>query len=145
VQHQVDNKSLEITDTNKKQTVYIYKCANSLIRVHGKVKHIAIDGCVNTGVIFEEAIAACEAVNCTSLQIQVIEKVPSVSVDKCTGVQIFLSKTSVNAEIITSKSSEMNLVIPKSDDTVELPIPEQYISKIKDGKLVTEIVAHTGA
>jgi len=39
----------------------------------------------------------------------------------------------------------MNLVIPKSDDTVELPIPEQYISKIKDGKLVTEIVAHTGA
>jgi len=144
VQHQVGNKSIEITDTNQKQTIYIYKCADSLIRVHGKVKHVAIDGCIKTGVIFEEAIAACEAVNCTSLQIQVVEKVPSVAIDKCTGVQIFLSKSSLKAEIIVSKSSEMNLVIPKGDDTVELPIPEQYISRVIGGKLVTEIVAHTG-
>jgi len=146
VQHQVGNKTIEITETNQKQTIYIYKCADSLVRVHGKVKHVAIDGCIKTGVVFEEAIVSCEAVNCTSLQIQVVEKVPSIAIDKCTGVQIFLSKTSLNAEIISSKSSEMNLVIPSSgDDIVELPVPEQYVTRVVEGKLVTELVSHTGA
>jgi len=145
VEHQVGNKSIEITDTNPKQTVYIYKCADSVIQIQGKVNHITIDGCNKCGVVFLDAIAACEAVNCSSLQIQVTGRVPSVAIDKCSGVQVFLSKLSLETEIVTSKSSEMNIVIPKGDDVVELPVPEQYVTKVKDGKLITETVAHAAA
>jgi len=145
VEHQVGNKNIEITDTNPKQTVYIYKCADSVIQIQGKVNHITIDGCNKTGVVFVDAIAACEAVNCSSLQIQVTGRVPSVAIDKCSGVQVFLSKSSLETEIVTSKSSEMNIVIPKGDDVIELPVPEQYVTKVKDGKLLTETVAHAAA
>ena len=42
-------------------------------------------------------------------------KCPTVSIDKTDGCQVFLSKVSVTAEIITAKSSEMNICIPKGD------------------------------
>jgi len=145
VEHHVGNKSIVISDTNAKQTVYIYKCADSVIQIQGKVNHITLDGCLKTGVVFEDAIAACEAVNCSSLQIQVTNKVPSIAIDKCSGVQVYLSKNSLDIEIVSSKSSEMNVLIPKGDDVIELPIPEQYITKVVEGKLVTETVAHAGA
>jgi len=145
VEHQVGNKSIVISETNPKQTVYIYKCADSVIQVTGKVNHITADGCIRTGIVFEDAIAACEAVNCTSLQIQVTGKVPSIAIDKCSGVQVYLSKSSLETEIITSKSSEMNISIPKDNDIIELPVPEQYVTKVVNGKLVTETVAHAAA
>ena len=38
-----------------------------------------------------------------------------MSIDKTDGCQVFLSKGSVTADIITAKSSEMNICIPKGD------------------------------
>lgn len=51
---------------------------------------------------------------------------PTVSIDKTDGCQMYLSKESLNAEIVTAKSSEMNILVPKEDgdfvSTVELCI-----------------------
>jgi adenylyl cyclase-associated protein len=35
-----------------------------------------------------------------------------VSIDKTDGCQVYLSKDSLSAEIITAKSSEMNILVP---------------------------------
>ena len=43
---------------------------------------------------------------------QVLGQCPTVSIDKTDGCQVFLSKASIKAEIITAKSSEMNICIP---------------------------------
>ena len=43
---------------------------------------------------------------------QVMQQLPTVSIDKTDGCQVYLSKESVNCEIITAKSSEMNILIP---------------------------------
>ena len=45
-------------------------------------------------------------------------KVPTISCDKTDGCQMFLSKDSVDVEIITAKSSEMNVMIPNGDEFV---------------------------
>ena len=45
-------------------------------------------------------------------------KVPTISIDKTDGCQMFLSKDSVGVEIITAKSSEMNVMIPNGEDFV---------------------------
>lgn len=49
-------------------------------------------------------------------------------------------------EIVTSKSSSINISVPTGEDGdfVERPLPEQMKSRIIDGKLVTEIVEHSG-
>ena len=42
-------------------------------------------------------------------------KVPTISIDKTDGCQMYLSPESLNVEIITSKSSEMNVLVPKGN------------------------------
>jgi len=84
-------------------------------------------------------------VNSRSVEVQVTGKVPSFAVDKTSGCQIYLSKDSLDTEIVTSKSSEMNVLLPSPDpdqDMIEIAIPEQYKTTVRDNKLVTEIVQH---
>ena len=41
--------------------------------------------------------------------------VPTISIDKTDGCLVYLSKESLSAEIVTAKSSEMNILVPKDD------------------------------
>lgn len=41
--------------------------------------------------------------------------VPTVSIDKTDGCQIYLNKNTLDADIITAKSSEMNILIPNAE------------------------------
>ena len=50
--------------------------------------------------------------------LQVLGKVPTISVEKTDGCQMFLSEDSKAVEIITAKSSEMNVSIPSGDEFV---------------------------
>ena len=50
---------------------------------------------------------------------------------------MYLNAESMTAEIVTAKSSEMNVLIPKGGDLVEMAIPEQFKTLIQGGKLVT--------
>jgi adenylyl cyclase-associated protein len=138
-----------VKTTGKNQTVYIYKCEGAVIIVEGKVNSIAVDGCKKTGIVFDELVATCEVMNCQSVKVQVKEKVPAIAVDKTAGILIYLPKTSLETEIVTATSSEMNVIIPnpsgkEEDDPVELPIPEQFKTVVKDGKLDTNQVDHSG-
>jgi len=145
VENQVGNKEIVIDNPEPRQTVYIYKCDDSVIQIKGKVNAITMDSCKKTGVVFDNAISSAEVVNCTSVQIQVTGKVPSVQVDKTSGCQIFLSAESLATELVTSKSDEMNVCLPgatPSDDIIEIAVPEQFKTLIVNRKLVTEAVAH---
>lgn len=46
---------------------------------------------------------------------QVFGTVPTISIDKTDGCQMFLSNDSLGVEIVSSKSSEMNVLVPKSN------------------------------
>lgn len=146
VENQENNKQLVISETESKQVVYIYGCVGSTVQIKGKVNAITIDGCKRTAVVLETAISGIEVVNCTSLEVQVTGKVPSVAIDKTSGIQLYLSKETLDAEIVTSKSSEMNVMLPSEGDAdmIELPLPEQYKTVIKNNKLITETVQHSG-
>merc|ERR1711962_1873188 len=59
------------------------------------------------------------------------------SLTELQGCQMFINKESVGVEIVTAKSSEMNVMIPVGDDFVEQPVPEQFKTVINGGKLKT--------
>lgn len=42
-------------------------------------------------------------------------KVPTISIDKTDGCQVYLSLDSLDVEVVTSKSSEMNILIPAAN------------------------------
>lgn len=103
-------------DTDLKQTVYVYKCHDSLIKINGKVNAIVLDCCSKTACIFEEALASVEIVNSKDIQIQCTKNAPALSIDGCTSVTYYMSSTYKDAQIITAKSAAINLIRPTDDD-----------------------------
>jgi len=137
VEFQRNNSGLVIEDTEVNQSVYVYKCDGSTIQVKGKVNNVILDSCKKTAVVFKSVVSSCEFINCQSVQMQVMESCPTISVEKTDGCQMYLSK-GLTPEIITAKSSEMNVIIPTdNDDYVEQPIPEQFKTIITGTKLAT--------
>ncbi|XP_072042406.1 adenylyl cyclase-associated protein 1-like isoform X2 [Amphiura filiformis] len=128
-----------VVEGNMKQTVYIYQCKECTIQVKGKVNSITLDNCKKTAVVFEDVLGTVDFINCQSVQAQVTGKVPIVSIDKTDGFQMYFSKDSLECQVVSAKSSEMNISIPNADgEYSEYPVPEQY-KTIWDGKkLVTE-------
>ena len=55
---------------------------------------------------------------------------------------MFLSSESLGINIISSKSSEMNVMIPKDDEFVEVPVPEQFRTTVTGLKLDTVPTDH---
>jgi len=146
VEHQVKQSALSI-DVAKEHTVYVYQCTDSVLVVKGKCNAITLDGCKKTAVIFDSVVAGIELINCSSCKVQVKEIVHTVTVDKCSGTQVILNRESLAAEVVSAKSSELNIIVPgenEGDEFKEFAIPEQFVSKWVDGKWDTQCMAHTG-
>ncbi|KAJ3332783.1 hypothetical protein HDU76_013110 [Blyttiomyces sp. JEL0837] len=138
-----------IKDAEISHAVYIYGCTNSTIQIHGKVTAITIDNCKKTGVIVESAVSTVDLVNCKSSQLQITGVVPTVVVDKTDGLQVYVSKASLDAniEILTAKSSEVNVLLEGAGEDggyAERAVAEQMKTVVQGGKLVTTIVEHKG-
>lgn len=147
VEYQINNKSIVIEETETKQTVYVFKCVNSTIVIKGKVNGVVLDSCKKTAVVVESVISGVEAINDQSCQLQILGKCPTLTIEKTDGMQVYLSKDSLDVEILTAKSSEMNISVPgktENDDLVESPIPEQFKTVYDGSKWVTNTVVHSG-
>lgn len=46
---------------------------------------------------------------------QVTGKVPTISINKTDGCHVYLSKDSLSCELVSAKSSEMNVLVPNKD------------------------------
>lgn len=118
-----------------KEEVYIGGCINAVIIIPDKCKAIAIDGCKKTQILFEGAVSSCEVINCRGVKMQCKSTCPTISIDKVDGITVYLSYAGRDTQFITSKSSEMNICFPETDsedaEFKEVPIPEQFIAKIK--------------
>mmetsp|Transcript_26024 Transcript_26024/g.30030 ORF Transcript_26024/g.30030 Transcript_26024/m.30030 type:complete len:525 (+) Transcript_26024:299-1873(+) len=136
-----DTGLLEVEISDTKQQVYIYNCEEVTIKIKGtKFKSIIIDKCTKVNVIFPTIISGCEIVNSRKIAVQSDGVCPVFTIDKTVGVSVYLSKESAAlSSFTTSISSEMNVSIPDGDDYKEIPIPEQFIHKIADGSLTSEV------
>ena len=138
VEYFTGHREISIDDVQMQHTVYIYKCENSAVKISGKCNNVVLDSCKKTGVVFDSSVAGCEVVNCQGVQVQVLGATPLILVDKTDGCQMYLSETSTNTEIVTAKSSEMNVLVPQGDgDFKEMPVPEQFKSLIQGTSVVT--------
>ncbi|CAG7730334.1 unnamed protein product [Allacma fusca] len=138
VEHQIGQKELKIENVEMNQVVYMFGCKNSTIQIKGKLNSIVVDSCIKTAVVFDSLVASVEFVNCRDCQTQVMGTVPTITIDKVDGLQMFLSKDSLQVEIVSAKSSALNVMVPQaSGDYAEWPIPEQFKTTIGPKGLVT--------
>nr|CAG4644081.1 EOG090X08PR [Lepidurus arcticus] len=127
LEYQKNASGLVIDQTEMNQVVYMYKCEGSTVQVKGKVNSIVMDSCKKASVVFDNVVSSMEFINCQSVQMQVLGLVPTINIDKTDGCQMYLSKESLQTVIVSAKSSEMNVMVPKPDgDYVEYAVPEQF-------------------
>ncbi|KAI4753756.1 hypothetical protein E4T52_09588 [Aureobasidium sp. EXF-3400] len=129
------------------QSVLITKCKNTTIRLIGKANAISIDNSPRTNLVIDDLISSVDVIKCPNFALQVLGSLPTVMLDQVDGASIYLSKESLNTEIYTSKCASINVNLPpqtEQDDYKECPLPEQFRTFIKNGKLVSEIVEHAG-
>ncbi|XP_026202369.1 adenylyl cyclase-associated protein 2 [Anabas testudineus] len=130
---------LIIEETELKQVVYVFSCNNSTLQIKGKINSIIVDNCKKLGLVFENVVGIVEIINSKAIQLQVLGAVPTISINKTEGCQVYLSKDSLNCDIVSAKSSEMNIMVPEGDDDYrEFPVPEQFKTVWDGSKLVTE-------
>ncbi|KAM3857977.1 adenylyl cyclase-associated protein 1 [Diretmus argenteus] len=145
VENQEGVEDLVISDTELKQVVYAFKCNKSRLQVKGKLNSITVDNCKKMGLVFDDVVGIVEVINCRDVKIQVIGKVPTISINKTDGCHVYLSKDSLECVIISAKSSEMNILVPKEDgDYSEIPVPEQFKTVWDGKKLVTTVTEMAG-
>ncbi|XP_051246210.1 adenylyl cyclase-associated protein 1 [Dicentrarchus labrax] len=138
VENQEGAQDLVIGDTELKQVVYAYKCNKSTLQVKGKINSIIVDNCKKMGLVFDDVVGIVEIINCKDVKIQVMGKVPTISINKTDGCHVYLSKDSLSCEIVSAKSSEMNVLVPNKDgEFTEIPVPEQFKTVWDGSKLVT--------
>ncbi|NXA50204.1 CAP1 protein, partial [Nothocercus julius] len=145
VENHENATNLVISDTELKQVAYVFKCTNSTLQVKGKINSITIDNCKKLGLVFDDVVGIVEIINSRDVKVQVMGKVPTISINKTDGCHVYLSKSALDCEIVSAKSSEMNVLIPtEGGDFTELPVPEQFKTVWNGQKLVTTVTEIAG-
>lgn len=116
-----------IQATEMNQSVNIYRCERIMVIVQGKINSITVDSCKKLSLVFDDIVSLVEFINCQSIQAQPMGKVPTITIDKTDGIQLFLRKDSLDVELVSAKSAEINVCIidESSGDYKEHAIPEQ--------------------
>ncbi|XP_054014061.1 adenylyl cyclase-associated protein 2 isoform X1 [Hylaeus anthracinus] len=130
IEYQRGNKDLLIDNVEMNNVIYMFRCQDSTLIVNGKVNTIVMDSCRKSSIVFDSVVSSIEFVNCQSVQMQVREKVPTISIDKTDGCQMYLNSESVDVELFSSKSSELNFMVPESGSYREYAVPEQFKTTI---------------
>ncbi|XP_051527395.1 adenylyl cyclase-associated protein 2-like isoform X1 [Myxocyprinus asiaticus] len=139
VEYQKQAHDLVIEETELKQVVYVFGCSSSTLQIKGKVNSIIVDNCKKLGLVFDNVVGIVEIINSRDIQLQVLGKVPTISINTTEGCHVYLSKDSLDCEIVSAKSSEMNILVPEGeDDYREFPVPEQFKTIWDGSSLVTE-------
>ncbi|EHA98884.1 Adenylyl cyclase-associated protein 1 [Heterocephalus glaber] len=145
VENQENVSNPVIDNTELKQVAYVFKCVNTLLQIKGKINSIIVDNCKKLGLVFDDVMGIVEIINSRDVKVQVMGKVPTFSINKTDGCHIYLSKNSLDCEIASAKSSEMNILIPKEGgDFNEFLVPEQFRTLWNGQKLVTTVTEIAG-
>ena len=128
------------------QSVYIGNCEGIVVQIKGKVNAISVNVSDKVGVVIEKAISSVELTKCKKCEVQVIDSVPIINVDQSESTNVYLSQSSLAAEIYSSCSTALNVNIPSKDedgDLQEVSVSEQFVTRFSaDGTHVTSPVSH---
>lgn len=143
-----DNESEPVqVEATISQSIVISRCVKTTVIVNGKANAITIDNSPRLALVIDSLVSSVDVIKCPNFALQVQGALPTILMDQVDGAQIYLSKDSMHTEVISSKSSGLNLLLLDGDDGdyKEVPLPEQLRTYITpQGKVVSEIVEHSG-
>uniref|UniRef100_A0A0K3CL96 Adenylyl cyclase-associated protein n=1 Tax=Rhodotorula toruloides TaxID=5286 RepID=A0A0K3CL96_RHOTO len=142
-----NDRAIVVDQTEINQTVNVFNVKSSIIQVKGKVNAISLVNCPKTSILLDSTVSSLSVSNSPSFTVQILGRVPTVLLDGNDGGQVYLSRDSLDCEIVTAKCSAINVSIPEEGEEegvfVEKPVPEQFKTVVRDGKLHTVVMEHS--
>lgn len=142
-----ESELLEPTEVTLNQSVNVYDSSGAVIKVSSKCKSALVENCSELGLIVHSVVSGVEIVNSRKCQVQFEGQVPSVTIDSCDDITIFISEETLKAvQIYTSKVSQVNIKVLSCEGDLlrEFAVPEQFKTAFVNGKLETLPLAHAG-
>ena len=132
----------------RSHSIQISKCNKAVIKVVGKANAISIDNCTGLSILVDSLVSSLDVIKSPKFQVQVDGVVPTILLDQVDAATIYLGPRSLGTEVLTSRTTGVNVVIPPKDgadgDDKECPLAEQIRSVVRDGVVVSEVVEHCG-
>ncbi|GAA6037098.1 hypothetical protein JCM8097_008731 [Rhodosporidiobolus ruineniae] len=148
IENHENNQAIVLENTELNHIVNVFNVKASIIQIKGKINAVSLVNCPKTSVLLDSAVSSLSVSNSPSFTVQILGKVPTVLLDGCDGGQVYLSRDSLDAEIITAKCSAINVSLPVEGEEEgvfeEKAVPEQLKTVVVNGKLVTTVVEHSG-
>lgn len=152
VEHFENESHIVVDGTEIGHTVHIFHCQNCVIEVKGKVNAVSLLSCTKTSVLLDTLVSSLEVTRCNAFAAQITGYTPTILIDSTDGGQVYLSEQGLQTEIITAKSSSLNVSVPAANgepgDMEEIPLPEQIKHTLQrsDTKSIahSEVVHHAG-
>ncbi|KAH7816973.1 Adenylyl cyclase-associated protein CAP [Monocercomonoides exilis] len=152
-ENQVNVPDLTLDSDTIQQTVYMYNCKKSALRVTGKVNSIVIDKCVGCTVVVDDVVSTVELINSKDTKVQVLHVCASFLVESSEGAQIYVSADCMEkVEVFSSKSANIIIYAPgiridpdtkeKEEGMIEHALPSTLRTVFKDGELAHDFVKH---
>lgn len=141
------NEIIEIP-AQQNHSILISRCNKTVIKVNNKANAISIDNCNGLSIIVDSLVSSLDVIKSPKFALQIDGVVPTLLLDQVDGATVYLGQQSLGTEVFSSSSTAVNLMLPPKEgtdeDTKECPLPEQFKTYVKDGKVVSEIVDHAG-
>lgn len=152
VEHFENESHIVVDGTEIGHTVNIFHCQNCVIEIKGKVNAVSLLSCTKTSVLLDTLVSSLEVTRCNSFAAQITGYTPTILIDSTDGGQVYLSEQGLQTEIITAKSSSLNVSVPASSgepgELEEIPLPEQIKHTLQRSGTKSlahsEVVHHAG-
>lgn len=129
----------ELTEKlENKSIIHVSNCSDCTFKIPRKVNAIRLTNCENVRIYCESLITMFEITNSLNISVDVSGVINSFSIDSTRSVAVYLTSLSAHAQFITSKSTEVFIRLRDDNDKdnyKELPLPEQFVFTLNNGKL----------
>jgi len=153
IENQVANKTMEFASEMLQQTIYMYNCKNSILKVTGKINSIVIDKCVGCGIVLENVVSSIETINCRDIDVQITGVAASCVVESTEGVKVYVTEEGMKKlELFSSKSANVIVYAPgirvdpdtkeEQEGLIEHALPSTLRSVFNGPTLAHEFVKH---
>ena len=139
VEHLADT-SVEIEIEGIHQTVFMSDCKRTKIRIRNKCNHIIIDQCEAIEFHFDAVITTLEVMHSHDIHMACLTHVPTITIDSVDKIMIKLPSSSLDTQILSCKSTEMNVRWPDASSPggfLERYLPQQLTHKIDGGGIIS--------
>ena len=139
VEH-LNDATIDIEIEKINQTVFVSSCKKTVIRVRNKCNNIIIQNCETVEIQFQTVIASLEAIHSKGIKIICSIHIPTITVDSVDKIMIDLPATSLDTQILSCRSTEMNVRWPDNSSPegyIERPLPQQFYHRIEDMSIST--------